>query len=66
MTELERGMESLIKVFHKYAEEDGDKKFLSKKEFKKTTGDRVTLFPQNPEGPKSCGQNHERFGPKQR
>ncbi|XP_061574383.1 protein S100-A10b [Cololabis saira] len=35
MTELERSMESLIMVFHRYAKEGGDKKTLNKKEMKK-------------------------------
>lgn len=35
MTELEKCMESLIVIFHRYADEDSDCKTLSKKELKK-------------------------------
>uniref|UniRef100_A0A8C6VXT3 EF-hand domain-containing protein n=1 Tax=Nothobranchius furzeri TaxID=105023 RepID=A0A8C6VXT3_NOTFU len=34
MTDLEKAMESLITVFHRYAKEGGNKNTLSKKELK--------------------------------
>lgn len=44
MTELENCMEKLILLFHKYADEDGDKKHLSKKEFKKLVETELPTF----------------------
>lgn len=37
-------MEKLILLFHKYADEDGDKKHLSKKEFKKLVETELPTF----------------------
>merc|ERR1712212_1306241 len=51
MTDLERCMESLIVIFHRYADEDGDGKTLTKKEFKKLVETELPAFlkaQQNP------------------
>lgn len=44
MTELEKCMESLIVLFHKYANEDGDGKTLNKKELKKLVENELPTF----------------------
>lgn len=44
MTELEKCMESLILIFHRYAKEDGDGKTLSKKELKKLVENELPTF----------------------
>ncbi|XP_032414020.1 protein S100-A10b [Xiphophorus hellerii] len=44
MTELEKSMESLITVFHRYAKEGGNKTTLSKKELKKLIENELPNF----------------------
>ncbi|KAM4735674.1 protein S100-A10b [Anableps anableps] len=44
MTELEKSMESLITVFHRYAKEGGNKTTLSKKELKKLIESELPNF----------------------
>lgn len=44
MTDLEKCMESLIVIFHRYADEDGDGKTLSKKELKKLVENELPTF----------------------
>lgn len=44
MTELEKCMESLIVIFHRYADEDGDGKTLTKKELKKLMETELPAF----------------------
>lgn len=44
MTELEKSMESLIMVFHRYAKEGKDRKFLTKKELKKLMESELPNF----------------------
>ncbi|XP_041843587.1 protein S100-A1-like [Melanotaenia boesemani] len=44
MTELEKSMESMIVVFHRYAKEGGDKNTLSKKELKKLIENELPNF----------------------
>lgn len=44
MTELEKCMESLIQIFHRYAAENSDGKTLSKKELKKLIEEELPSF----------------------
>ncbi|XP_017280481.1 protein S100-A1-like [Kryptolebias marmoratus] len=44
MTELEKSMETLIVVFHRYAKEGGNKNTLSKKELKKLIENELPAF----------------------
>ncbi|XP_037532856.1 protein S100-A10b [Nematolebias whitei] len=44
MTELEKSMESMIVVFHRYAKEGGNKTTLSKKELKKLIENELPSF----------------------
>uniref|UniRef100_A0A3B4Y4G5 Protein S100 n=1 Tax=Seriola lalandi dorsalis TaxID=1841481 RepID=A0A3B4Y4G5_SERLL len=44
MTELEKNMEALILIFHRYADEDGDGRTLSKKELKKLVQTELPSF----------------------
>lgn len=44
MTELEKCMESLITIFHRYADADGDGKSLSKKELNKLVETELPTF----------------------
>ncbi|XP_039973811.1 protein S100-A10b [Xiphias gladius] len=44
MTDLEKSMESLIEVFHRYAGQDSDGKTLSKKELKKLIENELPSF----------------------
>lgn len=44
MTELEKCMESLIVIFHRYASENSDGKTLSKKELKKLIEEELPTF----------------------
>lgn len=44
MTELEKCMENLIIIFHRYAKEDGDGKTLNKKELKKLVENELPSF----------------------
>ncbi|XP_049439233.1 protein S100-A1-like [Epinephelus fuscoguttatus] len=53
MTELERSMESLIMVFHRYAKEDGDEKTLTKKELKKLLETELPSFLKAQKNPKT-------------
>ncbi|XP_070768084.1 protein S100-A10b [Enoplosus armatus] len=53
MTELESCMESLIKTFHRYADEDGDGKTLSKKELKKLVETELPTFLKTQNNPKT-------------
>uniref|UniRef100_A0A671W834 Protein S100-A1-like n=2 Tax=Sparus aurata TaxID=8175 RepID=A0A671W834_SPAAU len=53
MSELEVCMEKLILLFHKYADEDGDKKHLSKKEFKKLVETELPTFLKTQKNPKA-------------
>jgi hypothetical protein len=43
-SELERSMESLIMVFHRYSEKDGDGNTLSKKELKELMQTELASF----------------------
>uniref|UniRef100_UPI0037E91E35 protein S100-A10b n=1 Tax=Semicossyphus pulcher TaxID=241346 RepID=UPI0037E91E35 len=52
MTELEKAMELLIVTFHRYAEQDGDKKTLSKKELKKLIETELPGFLKAQNNPK--------------
>ncbi|KAM8870231.1 protein S100-A10b [Spinachia spinachia] len=56
MTELEKCMESLITIFHRYADEDGDKKSLSKKELKKLIETELPTFLKSQKNPKVVEQ----------
>ncbi|KAK2910207.1 protein S100-A10b [Channa argus] len=51
MTELEKSMESLILIFHRYAKEDGDGKTLNKKELKKLIENELPTFLKNQKNP---------------
>ncbi|XP_045901165.1 protein S100-A10b [Micropterus dolomieu] len=53
MTELETCMETLIKIFHRYADEDGDGKTLSKKELKKLVETELPTFLKSQSNPKT-------------
>ncbi|KAM6910010.1 protein S100-A10b [Xenentodon cancila] len=44
MTELEKSMESMIMVFHRYAKDGGNQKTLSKKEMKKLVENELPNF----------------------
>ncbi|XP_072250332.1 protein S100-A10b [Leuresthes tenuis] len=44
MTELEKSMESMITVFHRYAKEGGNKNTLNKKELKKLLENELPNF----------------------
>ncbi|KAM9723264.1 protein S100-A10b [Menidia menidia] len=44
MTELEKSMESMITVFHRYAKEGGNKNTLNKKELKKLIESELPNF----------------------
>ncbi|XP_068179681.1 protein S100-A1-like [Antennarius striatus] len=44
MTALEKCMESLIVIFHRYAVQDGDGKTLSKRELKKLIDEELPSF----------------------
>ncbi|KAM6968211.1 protein S100-A10b [Aplochiton taeniatus] len=50
-SELEKTMESLIKVFHLYADEDGDGSSLSKKELKKLMETELSSFLKSQKNP---------------
>ncbi|XP_034409454.1 protein S100-A10b [Cyclopterus lumpus] len=52
MTELENCMESLITIFHRYADEDGDGKTLSKKELSKLIETELPAFLKCQKNPK--------------
>ncbi|XP_026173718.1 protein S100-A10b [Mastacembelus armatus] len=51
MTELENCMESLLKVFHRYANKDGDGNTLSKKELKGLIEAEFPTFLKNQKNP---------------
>ncbi|KAF6739682.1 Protein S100-A1 [Oryzias melastigma] len=51
MTELEKSMESLITVFHRYAKEGGNKNTLSKKELKKLIETELPNFLKSQKSP---------------
>nr|XP_046254880.1 protein S100-A10b [Scatophagus argus] len=53
MTELEKCMESLIVIFHRYAVQDGDGKTLSKKELKKLIEEELPTFMKTQKNPKT-------------
>ncbi|XP_029308489.1 protein S100-A1-like [Cottoperca gobio] len=53
MTELENCMESLITIFHRYADEDGDGSTLSKKELKKLMENELPTFLKCQKNPKT-------------
>ncbi|KAM9852486.1 protein S100-A10b [Aulostomus maculatus] len=53
MTELERCMESLIMIFHRYANDDGHGKTLSKKELKKLMENELPSFLKSQKNPKT-------------
>ncbi|XP_034030640.1 protein S100-A10b [Thalassophryne amazonica] len=53
MSELENCMESLIMLFHRYAEEDSDKQYLNKKELKKLIETELPNFLKNQKDPKA-------------
>ncbi|KAA8591641.1 protein S100-A1 [Etheostoma spectabile] len=53
MTELENCMESLIKIFHRYADEDGDATTLTKKELKKLMEAELPTFLKTQKNPKA-------------
>ncbi|XP_068426554.1 protein S100-A1-like [Clinocottus analis] len=53
MTELEKCMESLITIFHHYADEDSDGKSLSKKEFSKLLETELPNFLKSQKDPKA-------------
>ncbi|KAM7420856.1 hypothetical protein PAMA_015186 [Pampus argenteus] len=53
MTDLEKCMESLIVIFHRYADEDGDGKTLSKKELKKLVENELPTFLKTQNNPKT-------------
>lgn len=44
MTDLEKCMESLIQIFHRYADENSDGKTLSKKELKTLIEQELPTF----------------------
>ncbi|XP_054477931.1 protein S100-A1-like [Anoplopoma fimbria] len=52
MTDLENCMESLIKIFHCYADEDKDKTTLSKKELTKLIEKELPTFLKTQKNPK--------------
>ncbi|XP_041649264.1 repetin-like [Cheilinus undulatus] len=52
MTELENCMETLIRIFHHYAVQDGDAKTLSKKELKKLVETELPSFSKAQNNPK--------------
>lgn len=43
-SELENAMESLIKVFHRYASEDGQKNTLSRRELRNLMNNELSNF----------------------
>ncbi|CAB1334568.1 unnamed protein product, partial [Coregonus sp. 'balchen'] len=49
-SELERSMESLITVFHRYADKDGDSNTLSNKELKELMQTELASFLKNGDG----------------
>uniref|UniRef100_A0A8C7Y984 Protein S100 n=1 Tax=Oryzias sinensis TaxID=183150 RepID=A0A8C7Y984_9TELE len=51
MTELEKSMESMITVFHRYANEGGNKSTLSKKELKKLIENELPNFLKSQKSP---------------
>ncbi|KAF7227209.1 protein S100-A10b [Nothobranchius furzeri] len=51
MTDLEKAMESLITVFHRYAKEGGNKNTLSKKELKKLIEGELPTFLKSQKNP---------------
>lgn len=53
MTEMERCIESLIVLFHRYADEDGDGKTLTKKELKKLVETELPTFLATQKNPKT-------------
>ncbi|XP_075965566.1 protein S100-A1-like [Anarhichas minor] len=53
MTELEKCLESLIVIFHRYADEDGDGKTLSKKEVNKLIVTELPTFLKTQNDPKA-------------
>lgn len=53
MTELEKCMESLITIFHRYADEDGDGMTLSKKEVNKLIVTELPTFLKTQKDPKA-------------
>ncbi|KAK9513833.1 hypothetical protein VZT92_027336 [Zoarces viviparus] len=53
MTELENCMESLITIFHRYADEDGDGMTLSKKEVNKLMTTELPTFLKTQNDPKA-------------
>ncbi|XP_068592381.1 protein S100-A10b [Cebidichthys violaceus] len=53
MTDLEKCMESLITIFHHYADEDGDGKTLSKKELNKLIETELPTFLKTQKDPKA-------------
>merc|ERR1711962_1315927 len=53
MTDLEKCMESLIVIFHRYADEDGDGKTLTKKELKKLVEKELPTFLKTQNNPKT-------------
>ncbi|CAK6982688.1 protein S100-A10b [Scomber scombrus] len=53
MTDLEKCMESLIVIFHRYADEDGDGRTLTKKELKKLVEKELPTFLKTQQNPKT-------------
>ncbi|XP_026228640.1 protein S100-A10b [Anabas testudineus] len=53
MTELEKCMENLIMIFHRYAKEDGNGKTLNKKELKKLIENELPTFLKSQKNPKT-------------
>uniref|UniRef100_A0A3Q3W024 Protein S100 n=1 Tax=Mola mola TaxID=94237 RepID=A0A3Q3W024_MOLML len=53
MTELEKCMESLIVIFHRYASESGDGNTLTKKELKKLIEGELPSFLKAQKNPKT-------------
>merc|ERR1739838_93206 len=52
-SDLETSMESMMMVFHRYADEDGDCKNLSKKELKKLMETELASFLKTQKDPKA-------------
>merc|ERR1712112_79801 len=52
-SDLENAMESMMMVFHRYADEDGDTKNLSKKELKKLMETELSSFLKTQKDPKT-------------
>ncbi|KAM9807413.1 protein S100-A10b [Syngnathus typhle] len=53
MSDLEKCMENLIVIFHRYAKDDGDGRTLSKKELKKLLETELPTFLKTQKNPKT-------------